>query len=249
MATPRFFCLDLDPGIVALDESESKHALGSLRLHAGDTAILFDGQGRVARGVLLPAENGGKRPHREKRRRARFEVGQVLCELPPRCRLTLIVAGCKGPRLTWMVEKLTELGTSTIAITNFDRSVVRVGGAHEQRLRRTALQAAKQSQRAWLPRIVCGGTPADVVDKHAEDVLLVAHPGEGSVALGAALHRSVTSPTLTVVVGPEGGLTDAELAYLRDRSGIPVRLARTILRVETAAISLAAHWAAQHLRV
>ena len=248
MATPRFYCAHLAPGIVELDEAESGHALGSLRLRPGDEVILFDGRGRVAHANLLPQPTAnGKRariPRTAGRRTARLEVARVLCEPPPQRTLTLIAAGCKGPRLTWMVEKLTELATTAILLVNFERSVVRVGPAHADRLRRTALQAAKQSQRAWLPQIACGADPADTLRDHSDALLLVAHPGSDSVSLTAALHRSVVHPDVVAIVGPEGGLTEAEIDYLRSHAGILVRLAPTILRVETAAVAIAANWAA-----
>ena len=247
MSLPRFFCKELAPGAVALDAAESRHALGSLRLRPGDEALLFDGRGRVAHGVLkpnkhAPAERASRRGGQAS---AEFSVERVLCEPPPTRTLTIIAAACKGPRLTWMIEKLTELGTTRIVIANFERSVVRTERAHAEKLGRTALEAAKQSQRAWLPEITCGSTLENAVSGEGRGGLLVAHPAEEAAALAPRLlaHEYITGHVIAVI-GPEGGLTDDEIEMLRSRSGELVRLAPTILRVETAALSVAANWAA-----
>jgi 16S rRNA (uracil1498-N3)-methyltransferase len=241
MSERRLYCANLTPGVVTLDEAESRHALQSLRLRAADDVMLFDGRGRLAHGILEPDEHAGRR---RPRRTARLTVERVLCEPPPSRTLTLIVAGCKGPRLTWMTEKLTELGTTRIVIADFERSVVHAGKAHAVRLSRTAIEAAKQSQRVWLPEIICGVTLVEAVDRRQPGALVVAHPAREAPSLSSRLPaHELGERDLTAVVGPEGGLTEAEIAMLSEANGELVRLAPHILRVETAAISIAANWA------
>jgi 16S rRNA (uracil1498-N3)-methyltransferase len=250
MSTPRFYCVELTPGLIPLDESESRHALQSLRLRAGDEVTLFDGRGRLAHGVLqdddsATAEQKPRRRGMPRARRALVAIERVLCESPPDRTLTLIVAGCKGARLTWMVEKLTELGTTRVTIAQFDRSVVRVGPAHARKLRRTAIEAAKQAQRVWLPEIGCGLTLEAAVADLPAGPLLVAHPQDEATPLSSRLlGHGPRHAHWTAVVGPEGGLTEDEVRLLSEAGGELVRLSPTILRVETAAVSLAANWAA-----
>jgi len=242
MSQARFYCAALTPGVTTLDQAESSHALQSLRLRPGDEAILFDGRGRLAHGILQPEQKPGTRRTRHS---AQFAVERVLCEPPPTRALTLVVAGCKGPRLTWMVEKLTELGTTRIVIAEFERSVVHVAKPHAAKLSRTALEAAKQSQRVWLPEIACGVTPAEAIHEQDSDAMLIAHPADDAPWLSTRLHgRELSEQRFTAVVGPEGGLTEEELTMLSEANGELVRLATNILRVETAAVSIAANWAA-----
>jgi len=241
MNVPRFYCSQLAPGRVVLDTGESRHALCSLRLRPGAQVAVFDGRGRLAHGVLSAAEPCG----RTSARQAVVTVEHVLCEPPPNRTLALIVPGCKGPRLSWMVEKLTELGTTRICLTNFARSVVRVGPTHARKLRRTAIEAAKQSRRVWLPDITCAAALPEALDQAGRGSLLIAHPEESGGTLPGRLHTpELADEHVVAVIGPEGGLTPDEVSRLRDGGGRPVRLAPTILRVETAAISLAANWAA-----
>jgi 16S rRNA (uracil1498-N3)-methyltransferase len=252
MSEPRFYCAELSPGLMALDAAETRHALQSLRLRPGDAAVLFDGRGRIAHGVLQANAETTAGPRGAKRTKGRsrgavFAVEHVLCESPPSVTLTLIVAGCKGSRLSWMVEKLTELGTTGIIIAEFERSVVHVGPTHARKLRRTAIEAAKQSARAWLPEISCGVTLERAIAGVEDRALLVTHPADEVPTLSSRLHvHELVGRHLAAVVGPEGGLSEGEVLMLRKAGGQLVRLADTILRVETAAISVAANWAARH---
>ena len=130
----------------------------------------------------------------------------------------------KGERPEWAVQKLTEIGVDRIVPLQTARSVVRwpLGEADRQldRLRRVAREAAVQSRRLWLP--VVGPVTGLAEAVGAESGVALASPG------GAP-------PTLdhpTVLVGPEGGWTDDELAW-----GAPtVSLGPTVLRTETAAV-------------
>lgn len=246
MSRPRFYLESLAVGVVALDQTESRHALASLRLCPGDQAELFDGKGNWAVGTLQPQGSVDKR---STRRPAAFAIQEIVREPPTSPTLELIVPGCKGPRLPWMIEKLTELGTVRIVLANFERSVVRVSAGHANKLRRTALEAAKQSGRAWLPQIFAGvaledavqiGTPPD----RPPPRLFVAHPAAGAAPAADEISACVRGRIdLCVVIGPEGGLTEAELTRLTASAGRPIRLAPYILRVETAALTVAALWA------
>lgn len=249
---PRFYCPALAPGIVALAAAESRHALQSLRLRPGDALVLFDGRGGVAQATLLPdAAPPAKRKHAPA---AIARVERVERAAPPARTLTLFVAGCKGARLDWLVEKCSELGVTRLVLAEFERSVVRVGAAHVEKLRRAALEACKQCGRAWLPEIEAGvSLPAAArgglnsktdQPSAAPRALLIAQPAADAPWLADWLHQnSPASPHLAAVVGPEGGLTPGEVEMLRAAGGQIVRLAETILRVETAAISFAANWA------
>ena len=179
-----------------------------LRLRPGDEVTVSDGVGgwRVCRvGPTLDP------------------VGEVQRVPRPQPRVTVAFAVVKGERPEWAVQKLTEIGVTRIVPLQTSRSVVRwpLGEASAQlaRLRRVAREAAVQSRRVWLP-VVEGVAPFDAVAAEAGAAL--AHPG------GAA--PSLDRPTL--LVGPEGGWDEAELASGPSLVG----LGPTVLRTETAAL-------------
>jgi len=241
MHLPRFYHRDLATGVLELDTGQSRHALASLRLRPGDPVELFDGRGGVARGKL--AAESDKLP--KKRRIAHVAVDQITHVPSASQPLTLVVAGCKGPRLGWMIEKLTELDVAAILLTDFDRSVVRVGDAHLDKLSLIAIEASKQCGRAWLPDIQRRSDLRSALAQLLGTALLIAEPAADVPHLAAWLQRQAPPRSSTAgVIGPEGGFSPEELEMLHTFGGRPVRLAPTTLRVETAAVAFAACWAA-----
>lgn len=251
MDAPRFFCPAFEPGDTTLDPAELRHALGSRRLRVGDELILFDGRGRLghARLVLASGSQAARGVRAARWRFARPEtvhVDRVLVVPPPARCLTLVTAACKGQRLDWLVEKCTELGVGRLVLSRFERSVVRPETGREEKLRRVAIEACKQCRRAWLPTIEVRASLAAVLGDTGHDALLVADPDEAAPSLASWLHgHGPNVRRLTAVVGPEGGLTSRELELLRAAGAQIVRLADHILRVETAAVAIAANWAAR----
>jgi 16S rRNA (uracil1498-N3)-methyltransferase len=251
MQPPWLYCPQLAAGAVALDESEARHARLSLRLKPGDAVALFDGRWGVAHGKLAEDAAGEARPSpaarsvRKHGLRTIVVVERIESIPPPARRLTLIVAACKGPRLDFLVEKCTELGATRLVFAEFERSVVRLGSTHVEKLRRTAIEACKQCGRAWLPEIEASLTLADAVKHRADAALLIAHPAADAAPLGTWLqqHREAAGD-IAVVIGPEGGLAPDELHSLLAAGAQPVRLGEHVLRVETAAVAAAATWAA-----
>jgi 16S rRNA (uracil1498-N3)-methyltransferase len=148
-------------------------------------------------------------------------LGEVERVPRPAPAVTVALAVVKGERPEWAVQKLTEIGVDRIVPLLTARSVVRwpLGdGGQVARLRRVAREAAVQSRRVWLP-VVEGVTRFETVA--GEEGAALAHPGGGPPALARP----------TVLIGPEGGWDDAELA-----SGPAlVGLGPAVLRTETAA--------------
>ncbi|QYG93701.1 16S rRNA (uracil(1498)-N(3))-methyltransferase [Iamia sp. SCSIO 61187] len=204
---PHVFVADLERP--ELDDRDRHHLAKALRLRPGDALTVSDGAGRW----------------RAARFGAEVEVtGDVVDDPAPEPPVTIGLAPVKGQRPEWAVQKLTELGVDTIWLLVADRSVVRWEGArgagHADRLARVAREAAMQSRRCRLPAIRVGVPVADALT--SEGVAL-ADPG-GSVP---TLARPV------VLVGPEGGWSDAERAAAPAR----VALGPTVLRAETAAVA------------
>jgi 16S rRNA (uracil1498-N3)-methyltransferase len=208
------FVASVDDPVLADDDAH--HLLRVLRLRDGEQVSVSDGLGSwrlttVSGEALLPIHD----VHR---------VGAA-----ERSRRTIVSAIPKGDRLDWMVQKLTELGVDDIVLLHASRSVVRWDAerAHKQlvRLRRIAKEAAMQSRRVWLPEL---RGPIDFGEAISLPGAVVAEPGAPRLAEQSC-----------VVIGPEGGFSEAELAH-----DVPTAcVADTVLRVETAAVAVAAWWA------
>jgi len=146
----------------------------------------------------------------------------------------------KGDRQKWLVEKTTELGVTRIIPLVTERGVAQPVEAALQRLRRGVIEASKQCGRNRLMEI---GEPRSAAELFAENAVaetrLIAHFGGRPMN---ATHFPFNID-LIAAIGPEGGFTEAEVAAATAAGWRSVSLGSRILRVETAAIAIAA-WAA-----
>jgi 16S rRNA (uracil1498-N3)-methyltransferase len=234
-------------GSAVLDGDEARHLARVLRARVGDVVTLFDGRGRawqarvtrIARDTveLEAVEPNAVEPNAvEPTAVARF-AGEPA---PPRAgpRLTLAVALPKGERQKWMVEKLTELGVARLVPLETARGVAEATASAAARLERQVIEACKQCGRDTLME-VAAGRPLDRVlaDLPAGARGVIAHPHAPPLE-AAAVHAGATE--VIALVGPEGGFTADELAAADRAGAVRVSLGPHILRVETAAIALAA---------
>jgi 16S rRNA (uracil1498-N3)-methyltransferase len=218
---------ELAPGIVTLRGAEAHHLGTVSRVRPGDTVCLFNGDGREypARVVDLA------------RRDVTLEV--LSYESPPReLPFALHVAAPlpRGDRAQFLVEKLTELGATTLTILITERSVISPRETKLEKLERYVIEASKQCGRNVLMRI---GPPNECTAflRAAERPghRLLAHPG------GMPLRDCRLPPEdVVVVLGPEGGFSDTEVAAAQTAQWQLTDLGPRVLRIETAAVALAA---------
>lgn len=193
-----------------LSDVDHHHLSRVLRLRDGQSVTCSDGRGqwRVC----------------EWRNDSVHVVGDTVSEAQPSVALTVALAPVKGDRTEDAVEKLVEIGLDRIVIlAPVDHSVVRWdnqnSGKTMERIRRIVRAAAMQSRRVWLPEIE---GPLALAEVLARPGAALAEPG-GTTDIG-----DVT----TVVVGPEGGFSGAEVAS----AGKTVDLGGSVLRAGTAAV-------------
>jgi len=229
---PRFFCPALTDDHVDLSSEEAHHARTVLRLGAGDEILVFDGQGTEARGRLDHVS----------RERVSLTLGErVRVPYEHRIRLTLAVAMPRAQRQHVLFEKCSEIGVEAVWPVDFERSVVRPGSGVQAKGQRTALEAAKQARRAWVPRVQGPQSFAATLGRGSSfERAVVLTPLPQAVPLVRLLAESRGGDRLLVWIGPEGGLTDAELASARQVGAQIASLGPTTLRIETAAIVTAA---------
>lgn len=219
-------------GEVVLDGDEGRHAVVVRRIREGEQVQLVDGAGAVAACTVVEVT----------KRDLRATVDSVDRVAPEEPRVTVVQAIPKGERADLAVEVLTEVGADVIVPWAAERcvGVWRADRAEKAlaKWRATAREAAKQSRRAYIPEVTEQASTARVVE------LLEA------ASVPVVLHEAASGPignlpipgrgSIVVVVGPEGGISEAELAAFAEVGAEPVRLGSSVLRTSTAGVAAVA---------
>jgi 16S rRNA (uracil1498-N3)-methyltransferase len=216
---------------VTVEGDEAHHAVAVRRLRAGERVVLTDGAGVAVEG---PVATTGKRVFS-------LTVETVTSLDAPVPEVVVVQALPKGERGELAVEVLTEIGVARVVPWAAARSVAVWKGERAAkslaRWRATAREAAKQARRSWFPEVSDLATTADVVALVADaDVAVVLH--EDAAASLAAVDVPAAGRIL-VVVGPEGGLSDEEVATFVAAGAVSVRLGTEVLRTSTAGLAAA----------
>lgn len=232
MRLSRFFIdAPLSLGQHDLPEAQA-HYIGRVLRHAvGDAVQLFDGSGQEYLGELIEV---GKKSVRVELR----EVFAGLAESPLSIHLGQGLS--RGERMDWTIQKATELGASEITPIISERCEVRLKDERaDKRMthwRQIAISACEQCGRSVLPIINPPISLNEWLGQVSADLKLVLHP----VAEPWSSHPPPHS--LAFLIGPEGGLSDAEVQQAQTRGFYAARLGPRVLRTETApvvALSLA----------
>jgi 16S rRNA (uracil1498-N3)-methyltransferase len=215
-----------------LDGPEGHHAAVVRRIGVGEELALTDGAGAVARCRAVSVGKGT----------LEAEVLAVEQTPPETPRLVVVQAIPKGERGELAVEMLTEVGADVIVPWAAARSVARWKGDRAEKSlakwRTAAREAAKQARRAWFPEVAEVATTEDVVALLAK------------ASVRVVLHEAASGPLadvpvpgrgeIVIVVGPEGGISDEELAAFAAVGAEPLRLGSSVLRSSTAGVAAAA---------
>lgn len=250
----RYFCeRKIDGDRIELTGIEAHHLIHVMRARPGGQVVLFDGFG----GEYLAEIDQVRRDAAVLRL---IEHRPIERELPGR--LVVAAALPKGDRQKWLVEKLVELGVSAFVPLTTQRSVSEPGDSARTRLARTVIAASKQCGRNRLMEIAETAQWREFATQCRADVRLLAHPASAAaerrdsppapaplpIDSGCCGHvpRLNLSEEIVAAVGPEGGFTEAEVAAAIEARWMCFDLGPRILRVETAALCLAA-LLAQHV--
>jgi 16S rRNA (uracil1498-N3)-methyltransferase len=217
----------LAPGLVMLDGPEAHHLAVVCRVRVGDAVCLFNGDGNEYPARVVAAQRRG------------VELEVLERQSPPRelgFRLEVAAPLPKGDRAQFLVEKLTELGVAAYVPLSTQHSVVHPREAKLDKLQRYVIEASKQCRRNVLMEVRPLGDWAEYCHCPAlPERRWLGHPG-GTAKLGD-LHGTGDA---AIAVGPEGGFTDTEVEAAVAAGWRLVDLGPRILRVETAAVVLAA---------
>jgi 16S rRNA (uracil1498-N3)-methyltransferase len=231
--------------VYVLDGAEGRHAGVVQRRGPGERLDVVDGAGTRLRCVVDAVEGG----------EVRLRVDEVVAEPAPAVVLTLVQALAKGDRDELAVEAAVEVGVDAVVPWQADRSVVvwrgqRAAKSHAKWVA-TVRSAVKQARRACLPpvaepvttrqlaarvrEVVAAGGAAVVLHEEATVPLArVPLPAGSPGATPGAGTDGAGAPAVLLVVGPEGGIADAEVAALEEAGAVAARLGPHVLRTSTA---------------
>ena len=236
MTLPLYLVPDLD-GVdvgddVVLDGDEGRHAVAVRRTRVGERLQVTDGRGAAVSGAVRDVAKSA----------LTLRVDERRDQAAPAPELVVVQALPKGDRGELAVEVLTEVGVDVVVPWAAERCVAVWRGERAvkgvARWRATARAASKQARRARFTGV------SDLADtEHVEalvrgaDVALVLHEAASAPLTGVPVPLE---GALVVVVGPEGGLSDAEVARLVDAGALAVRMGPEVLRTSTAGVAACA---------
>jgi 16S rRNA (uracil1498-N3)-methyltransferase len=222
----------LSADAVRLSGPDAHHAAAVRRLRAGERADVSDGAGTLAECTVVSVS----------KETVVLTVRSVHVVPAPDPRITVVQALPKGDRAELAVELMTEVGVDAIVAWAAERSITRWHGDRGDRAlgkwRVTAREASKQSRRAWLPAVTGPAALPDVAKLGAEAARAVVLEADAATPLSALALPEAGS--IVLVVGPEGGISQAERSALGAAGAVEARLGPTVLRTSTAGAAAAA---------
>jgi 16S rRNA (uracil1498-N3)-methyltransferase len=215
-------------GLVSLTGQEGHHAAAVRRIKAGEVVWISDGNGTAVRGPVTAADKGG----------ITVTVEEVLHEAARPVRYVAVQALPKGDRAELAVEMLTELGIDEIVPWQSTRSVVRWSAERTERgltrWRTAAREAAKQSRRFRVPTVSIPMTTAELALRIEQTALTVVLHEVTRTPLAAL--QLPTAGEVMFIIGPEGGLTEDEVATFTRAGAQAALIADAVLRTSTAGV-------------
>jgi len=219
----------LSAGLTALPEEASRYVVKVHRQGEGDELLLFD----PVAGLEAPATLLSDRLPC-----VRVELGELILAPRAEMRVTLLQAVGKGDKPEQAVKDATAFGAESVVFLHTARSVAKSEGpGRKERLTRVAAQVARQCGRGALPEVT-GPISFDegLSERDVRELKLACVWHESAVPLAKAVERhDFEDVSLSVLVGPEGGLNPDEVASALEAGFQPVSLGPYVLRAETAA--------------
>ena len=227
MTIPRLYVADeLAQGAPLVLTDKAAHYLGNvLRKKGGDSVLLFNGTHGEWRAEITECRKKALELVVHTQTREQYNVPDI----------GLVFAPIKSGRIDFLVEKATELGVSALYPVKTERTIV--SRVNEEKLRLNAIEAAEQTERLDIPQVHPYQPLTHLLNKWDASCPLFYGDESGGGAPADVLLEG-KAPPLAVLIGPEGGFTDAEFRHLRSHQFThPLSLGSRILRADTAALA------------
>ncbi len=212
---------------VELEAEASHHLLKVLRMDVGRPLVLFNGDGNQYSGAIARTT--------KKTAIVLIQQEEYKPNISP-LEIELAIGLSKGDRFDWVLQKATELGVTKISPLITARSEVKLSGERlEKKMagwEKVIIGACEQCQRNVIPALNDLQTIQSYVEQNQSNVKLVLHHRSKE-----ALHNLKPEQSATLLIGPEGGLSDAEIQAAETQGFMPLKLGNRVLRTETAPIA------------
>lgn len=229
----RFFIEEPYAEEMRITGGDARHVSKVLRMQPGDMLQIVSDDGITALAKITAIDSES----------VTVSCLERLAELhEPRVKITLAQGLAKGEKMDFIVQKAVELGATSIVPVAMEHSVVRLDGVKAakkvERWQKIAEAAAKQSKRDIIPRVEAVQSMCELLAAKRWDTQVIAYECEDRMSLKAALQTAEQQGIyeLLLIIGPEGGISEAELELARSAGAVPVSLGKRILRAETAGL-------------
>ncbi len=217
--------------LVLLSKEESYHAIKVLRLKIGDKLELLDGSDIFVCKINSIIDNLVEVLALEK-----------LDSTEPKTKITLFQGMPKADKLSFIIQKCTEIGVYSFEPIFMSRCEVKPSNTDKKvnKLNKIAIEAAKQSGNSHIPDVIDFKNIKDIKDLSEYELILVPWEEEKNISLKSLINSiSPTPEKIAIFIGPEGGIDKAEIEYLKTFNAKTVSLGKRILRTETAGLCTA----------
>lgn len=213
--------------VIELSEDNVKIANSVLRLEKGSFVELINGKGTSALGRIEEI----------RRKRVQVQIQNVKQHTPLRPEIVLFQGIPKQSKPSWIIQKSVELGVQKIIFFETSRTIPKIKSTSETRWQRIAIEALRQSGNPFLPEVLQKGTLSEALCSPLEGELRVVLDEREKDRWLAELCKQSSPSSIHLVIGPEGGWSDADREVLRSQGYVSARLAHYVLRTETAALA------------
>jgi len=238
MSANRFFVSEsgFEGDLVRLSAEQAHQVCHVLRLKAGGEIVVLDGAGNEFEATLTTVTG-------------REAVGRIVARRQatgePTVQIILFQGLLAREKFEWVLQKGTEVGVSRFVPVETERTLLRARQIDPKKLdrwQRIVTEAAEQSHRGRVPQIEPAITFAQSLARLAEfdRALIAATSGQAKTLSEALAPSGGPVASVAILIGPEGGFSDAETAQTRESGAIPVSLGPRILRADTAPLALLA---------
>lgn len=215
--------------VVTLEDEEFHHLVNVMRSRVGEKVCLFNGDGNFYFGEVTAIN------------KKNAEILIKSCEKSenePKVKLSIFQALAKGDKMSLVMQKITEIGASSLCLFDSDFCDVKANTHRQDRLDTISISAAKQCGRATLVETKGIYKFAEAVKLISDfDAFYVAYEAEDGQTLAQNIIENKDShKNIAVMIGAEGGFSEKEIQLLKDNGAKIVSLGNRILRTETASI-------------